>query len=125
MYDTKQKNKIKEFFIINKEKSISGPSLVEIFKEEIDKSTIYRRLSNLENSKFIRKTFNVNKNCYEYQYVEKCDNHLHLLCKNCGKTIHLECGIANEFLNHILSDHGFNIDKFCSVIYGTCKECEN
>ena len=124
MYKTKSKEIIEEFFIVNKEKSYSGNELVDIFKDKVDKSTIYRRLSKLENNKTLRKTYNVNKNAYEYQYSNVCESHLHLSCCKCGKIIHLDCTIANDFLNHIAKSHDFNIDSFNSTIYGLCKECE-
>ena len=54
MYNTKSKEKLYSFFIINKEKSFSGNDLMDIFSDEMDKSTIYRQLKKLENKKFLR-----------------------------------------------------------------------
>lgn len=124
MYNTKSKEKLYSFFIINKEKSFSGNDLIDIFSDEMDKSTIYRQLKKLENKKFLRKSFNSNRNIYEYQYLNSLNENLHLTCNKCGKTINLNCKIADSFMAHILNDHGFNIDNYSSTIYGLCKECE-
>ena len=61
-----------------------------------------------------------------YQYVElghHCEEHLHLKCVNCGKIIHLECAFMDEICEHILLDHGFELQCKNSILYGTCKEC--
>ena len=124
MYKTKPKEILIDFFINNKEKSYSGNELVNIFENKIDKSTIYRRLNKLENNKTLRKTYNATKKAYEYQYSNVCESHLHLSCSKCGKIIHLNCGLANDFLVQFMNEHSFNIDSFNSTIYGVCKECE-
>lgn len=124
MYNTKSKEKLYNFFIINKEKSMSANELINEFSDEMDKSTVYRQLIKLENSKKLRKTFNSKKNLYEYQYISDTKQNLFLSCNKCGKTISTNCETVNSFISHILASHGFNIDKKLSTIYGLCKECE-
>ena len=124
MYNTKSKEMLYNFFILNKEKSYSANDLVNEFSSEIDKSTIYRQLIKLENKNMLRKTFNSNKNIYEYQYVNDSKDNLYLSCNKCGKTISTNCETTNSFIAHIFKSHGFNIDKNLSTIYGLCKECE-
>ena len=70
MYNTKSKEMLYNFFIINKEKSYSANDLVNEFSSEIDKSTIYRQLIKLENKNMLRKTFNSNKNIYK-SFIEE------------------------------------------------------
>ena len=124
MYNTKSKEKLYNFFIINKEKSFSANELVDIFNNEMDKSTIYRQLIRFEKVNILRKKYNSNKEVNEYQFVEQKDKLLYLTCNKCGKTINLNCDTTNSFIAHILKSHGFNIDNFKSNIYGLCKECE-
>lgn len=124
MYKTKSKEKLYNFFNVNKDKSYSANELVEIFNGDMDKSTIYRQLIKFENSNILCKKYNSRKEINEYQFVETKNELLQLTCNKCGKIIKLKCEIANNFMVHILSDHGFNIDNFKSTIYGLCKECE-
>lgn len=124
MYKTEQKKAIEEYLCARSNQSISTITLLDVFKSKMNRATIYRQLAALEQKKVLRKSFNVEKNVYEYQYARDCDNHLHLVCKRCGKAIHLACQVANEFMVHILEEHGFSIDKYQSMITGVCKECE-
>lgn len=125
MYSTSNNKILKDFFSKNKNQSFTAGKLVDIFGDQINKATIYRRLQALEENKEIRKSFNSKIEAYEYQYSSNCENHFHLVCDKCGKTIHLACEVADEFINHILTGHGFSIDKYNSVINGICKECSN
>ena len=88
----------------------------------MNKATIYRLLIRLEADKKIMKSFNESSQKYEYRIVSDCQNHMHLICKECGKIIHLKCSKAYTFLNHIFNEHSFIIDEKTNI-YGICKEC--
>ena len=91
----------------------------------IDKATIYRNLKRLEDEQIIHKVFNEKTNLYEYSLSIDCDNHFHLKCLKCGKTIHLECSEANEFINHISNEHSFMVKESMTTLYGVCERCKN
>lgn len=124
MYKTEHQKMLKEFFEGHPEKGHTALSILDYFQSKINKATIYRQLATLEQQNVIRKSFNVQKNCYEYQYAKECQSHFHLVCKKCQKTIHLNCRFSDAFTTHILQEHAFLIDLYESVIYGICKECE-
>lgn len=125
MYATDHQKRLLNFFSENQNDSFSAIELVEIFKDEINKATIYRKLSSMVDNRLIKKIYNPIKQNMEYQYLCQCDDHLHLICQSCKKIIHLECGKANEFIHHILTAHQFNINQANTSIYGLCKECKN
>lgn len=123
MYETNKKRLLYSLFENNKDETYLATDLVDNLSDDMNKATIYRQLKKLEEKKLIRKTFNEKKNSYEYQYAQKCSEHLHLKCAGCGKNIHLSCSEANSFVNHIMDNHGFIINQYSSSILGLCKEC--
>ena len=123
MYNTNHQKEIQALFTEHQEKTYTAVGLVEMFKGQIDKATIYRKLKALESEQVIRK-INKNDGSICYQYACHCSNHLHLICQNCNKTIHLSCDKANDFVNHILKSHGFSINQNNTLIYGLCGDCK-
>ena len=124
MYNTEQKKMIIDYFINNKDKSFTASELIIHFTDRINKATIYRKLSSLENEGIITKSFNEIEEVFEYRYSLECKNNMHLICKKCRKLEHLKCNDVNNFIGHILSLHNFNID-LSTTLYGVCKECES
>lgn len=125
MYQTKQQKEIKEFFLKHKEESFTAVELITLFEKNMNKATVYRKLLSLEEEGFIRKVYRLRTNGYAYQYSCNCEKHLHLVCQHCNKIIHLECGTAVDFIEHIFNKHSFMINKNQSQIYGLCKDCQN
>ncbi|MDE7161805.1 MAG: transcriptional repressor, partial [Anaeroplasmataceae bacterium] len=99
--------------------------VLEEFRGQMNKATIYRKLNALEEQKILRKNYNMEKKCYEYQYCPECKNHLHLICKSCGKILHLNCESAKTFVQHISLEHQFLLDQESTMILGICKECSS
>ncbi len=124
MYATDHQKRLLNFFSENKDASFSATELVGIFKNEMNKATIYRKLKSMVDNKLIKKIFNPLKQNMEYQYLCQC-SHLHLICQSCKKIIHLDCVKAHEFISHIFLAHQFSINQINTSIYGLCKECQN
>ena len=59
---------------------------------------------------------------YKYKN-DKCDEHYHVKCKECGKLIHFECDDFKKVCEHILQEHKFYVDTK-SIIYGICEDCK-
>ncbi len=123
MYQTNHHKEILTLFQQNPEYPFTAKALILAFKNSINKATIYRNLKSLEEHKLIRKSYNPNKKCYEYQCSVDCENHLHLVCKTCGKITHLTCTTSSNFIQHILKEHMFLIDQGNTILFGLCKEC--
>lgn len=51
------------------------------------------------------------------------DNHHHLICRKCGKTVDVDCAIGETPCLTAVEDSGFLIDEAEVVYWGTCPEC--
>jgi len=52
------------------------------------------------------------------------DNHHHLICRNCGKTVDVDCAVGDTPCLTAAEDHGFRIDEAEVVYWGACPECQ-
>ncbi len=53
------------------------------------------------------------------------DNHHHLVCRSCGKTVDVDCTVGHSPCLSPVSDFGFEIDEAEVVYWGTCPDCLN
>jgi len=51
------------------------------------------------------------------------DNHHHLICRTCGKTVDVDCAVGYTPCLTASSDSGFEIDEAEVVYWGTCPDC--
>ncbi|MDE6660496.1 MAG: transcriptional repressor [Anaeroplasmataceae bacterium] len=125
MYQTNHQKIILDFFKSHQDQAFTAQALIDRFQGQINKATIYRKLHLLEENKMVRKSYNDMKKSYEYQYALDCENHLHLICKECGKIIHLKCDQTSSFVSHLSNQHGFLIDQRSTMIFGVCEGCKS
>lgn len=52
------------------------------------------------------------------------DNHHHLVCRTCGRTVDVDCATGAQPCLDTVDDHGFRIDEAEVIYWGTCPECE-
>jgi Fur family ferric uptake transcriptional regulator len=127
-YRTNQKNILIDFLRSNPDKEFSTDQIAEVIcGKGIGKSTVYRLISKLCDDGEILRTHADNGKKSLYRYIDKdhsCDEHFHLKCRDCGKIIHLECGLVKELGKHIEAEHGFHLDIRSTVINGVCEDCE-
>ena len=96
-YNTKQKEKLIDFLISNKDKHTNVQEISAYLSAEgtpVGTATIYRQLDKLVESGTVRKYTFDGKTGACYQYIdgaEQCREHFHLKCLTCGKLIHLDC----------------------------------
>ena len=53
-----------------------------------------------------------------------CDNHHHLICRNCGKTVDVDCAVGHAPCLIPAEIAGFEIDEAEVIYWGTCPECQ-
>lgn len=53
------------------------------------------------------------------------DNHHHLVCRSCGKTVDVDCATGDTPCLTAVKDYGFTIDEAEVTYWGTCPECKN
>lgn len=51
------------------------------------------------------------------------DNHHHLVCRACGRTVDVDCAVGDTPCLTAVADHGFRIDEAEVVYWGTCPDC--
>ena len=123
-YKTKHKTEVIEFLKNHKDEHLTIHEIQKSLKR-IPQATLYRLMDSLVESGHVRKYFiEPNSSCC-FQYIDNghCHEHFHLICKKCGKLIHLECDEVDHLLQHIKDDHGFSIDVSKVNFYGECDEC--
>ena len=125
-YVTKQRKALLNFFSNHPDEQISAKETLEnIGDDTISLSAIYRNLAALENDGLLKKFIKPGSRDVYYQFTgsEQCVGHLHLSCKKCGHTFHLNSESAGKLENDIRNSDGFTLDKSETVIYGICKDC--
>lgn len=129
-YATISRKKILEFLKKNSDRTVAVADIDHYLKAqdcEVNITTIYRYLDKLAKDGTVIKYVAEKGNQAVYQYVElghHCEEHLHLQCVKCGKIIHLECEFMDEISEHILKDHGFELQCKNSILYGMCSACQ-
>ena len=93
---------------------------------EISVSAVYRNLSALERDGAVRKLAKAGSREVFYQYMkaEACRDHLHLSCKKCGKTFHMDEAETEALVEAVAKLDGFEIDRSETVLYGLCEDCK-
>lgn len=51
------------------------------------------------------------------------DNHHHLICRTCGKTVDVDCAVGEAPCLTAADSSGFQIDEAEVIYWGTCPEC--
>ena len=89
--------------------------------EEVGVATIYRVLSQFEESGIVQKlNFENNQAVYEL-----CgpDHHDHLVCVKCNKIIEFQDEVIEKHQIEIAKKHGFDLTDHSLYLYGLCKDC--
>ncbi len=51
------------------------------------------------------------------------DNHHHLICRDCGTTVDIDCAVGHRPCLIADDDHGYEIDEAEVIYWGTCPAC--
>ena len=51
------------------------------------------------------------------------DNHHHLICRSCGRTVDVDCAVGDAPCLTAAEDSGFRIDEAEVIYWGRCPEC--
>ncbi|MGH9129835.1 MAG: Fur family transcriptional regulator [Acidimicrobiales bacterium] len=52
------------------------------------------------------------------------DNHHHLVCRTCGRTVDVDCAVGARPCLEAALDHGFTIDEAEVIYWGHCPACQ-
>lgn len=125
-YLTKQRKILLEYLAGHTDESLSATQIADALADKVSKSAVYRNLSDMEKEGKLRRVVGGNSREAVYQYSggHSCEGCLHLSCKKCGKTIHMEKQIADELVHSVAENDNFSIDRGETVIYGVCADCK-
>jgi Fe2+ or Zn2+ uptake regulation protein len=51
------------------------------------------------------------------------DNHHHLICRSCGKTVDVDCAVGETPCLTAVDDSGYRIDEAEVIYWGKCPDC--
>lgn len=51
------------------------------------------------------------------------DNHHHLVCRDCGRVVDVDCAVGSAPCLQAADDHGFDIDEAEVAYWGRCPQC--
>ena len=90
--------------------------------KEINVATIYRVLSQFEESGIVNKlNFENNQAVYELSNVE---HHDHLVCVKCNTIIEFQDDVIERHQLQIANKYGFQLTDHSLYLYGLCKICK-
>ena len=125
-YTTKQREVLFALLHDNADKPLSVSDMALLLQDEgISLSAIYRNLAELEKDGQVQRLTvgGENKVYYRYTGAKECEKHLHLSCRKCGKTFHMDIPATNALIGEVLNKSNFQIDSANTVIYGICEKC--
>ena len=119
-YDTHSRKEVLSFLEKNSQLSFSMEDICASLPDA-KKSTVYRIVDSLEKEGKVRRTGNSGRRT-QYQYSGSlCPMHMHIKCRVCGKTEHLD-GATTEAIRKAVDDLlGFET-LTTTVLDGLCGE---
>ena len=126
-YMTKQRKTLLDFLERHADEELSAKKIeAELADSGVSISAVYRNLSELEKEGKIRRISKSGSREVFYLYTDAhaCRESLHLSCKKCGKTYHMNSQCADMLINNRAQNDEFTIDKSDTVLYGVCKACK-
>ena len=86
-------------------------------------ASVYRTLASLEDLALIRSS-QLGHGGRVYEILPSGEEgHQHLLCTNCGKTIHFSAAEAAQLRRKLQQAHGFELQGGEVIVAGRCPEC--
>ncbi len=126
-YRTKQRGILLAYLKAHPDESLTAADIARALSAEaISVSAVYRNLAALEEEGKVRRVTRGSSRETYYQYTdsEECRSQLHLLCKSCGATYHMDKDDADQLIRLLSSHEQFQVDTVDTVLYGTCEACQ-
>lgn len=127
-YSTRQKRELLRFMKAHNLENFSVDEVVFHMQGEgakVGRTTVYRYLEFLAEQGSVRKYQNA-QGITQYQHVKddgSCAHHFHMMCRQCGVLMHVDCELMQSLAQHIAQQHGFVLDPKESVLVGVCAKC--
>lgn len=125
-YSTKQRELLIKYLSLHTDEQISVCQIAnDLQNQKISLSAVYRNLSDFEKEGMVKRCIKENSKEVNYQYIasDECKNIIHLTCRICGKSYHMDSNDAEILLLSVKLNNGFTIDKLASSLIGICQNC--
>src|SRR5437879_12729386 len=86
-------------------------------------ATVYRSLEVLEELGLVKET-RIRDRAY-YELAEEGTDHYHLVCDQCGSTLHIAGHHMVPVLHHITDEHDFVVSNADMVVHGRFARCRD
>ena len=88
----------------------------------ISRQAVYDALGTLTERGLIRRIQPARSPARYEDRVE--DNHHHLVCRTCGRTVDVDCAVGDRPCLEAGEDHGFTIEEAEVIYWGSCPACQ-
>lgn len=126
-YTTKQRRVLLDYLHRHADEPLTAREISAALTDDgISASAVYRNLAALEQAGQVRRLSKSGARELFFQYAgaEHCKDCLHLSCKKCGKTIHMDAEEAELLIRSVAVCDKFAIDRTDTVLYGVCGNCQ-
>lgn len=89
--------------------------------DSVDLATVYRTLDLLVELGLVGHT-RLDSTAETYHLITHAD-HVHLVCRSCGRMSEAPIDSANAFAERLLAEQGFEADLGHLVVFGRCADC--
>ena len=125
-YLTRQRKRLLTYLSEHTDEQMTARQIADaLTADNISISAVYRNLSALEEEGLLKRSVREGTREVFYQYIAaaKCKDSLHLSCRVCGKSIHLDEADTTPLIQNTLRNTGFQIEKTETILYGICEGC--
>lgn len=102
----------------------SADAIAEIAREDlgsISRQSVYDALALLVETGIVRRIQPIGSPALYESRVG--DNHHHLICRECGAVVDVDCAVGFRPCLQAADDHGFDIDEADVAYWGRCPDC--
>jgi len=127
-YMTRQRKLLWDYLSARADEPLSAQEIADAPElAGVSLSAVYRNLAELEAEGYVRRSGKggAREACYQFIGADKCRDSLHLQCKKCGRTFHMDAAGAERLLSVVEKAEGFELDKGDTVLYGVCEVCRD
>ena len=125
-YSTKQRKTLADYLSSHRDEELTATEIAKALRGEgISLSAVYRNLASLEEEGLIQRITRTGerKIFFRFSGAEECREHIHLRCRKCGKTFHMDAGTTDLLDETVAENCGFRMDRAETVINGVCGDC--
>lgn len=126
VYNTRQRKLLLDYLHAHADEQLTVKQIGEALSERnVSASAVYRNLADLEQAGQVRRLSKsgARETFYQYAAAAHCRDCLHLSCKKCGKTYHMDNSEAERIIQSVAALDDFAIDRTDTVLYGVCGDC--